>query len=212
MTLAGSASAIHRVNVVLMQVAIVALFVGAALAGFFIARAMPPDPVVITVRPETFEASGSRASRGSMLPAAGQSTTVAGQPATSQVPCTLPAPDAVSTCVNGFWQTPPTGTGGGGRSDLANGCVTMPPTNEMICRNGVWIVRGGETPDQNGTTSATGDSTRRPSVETPSAPSIATTTPSEPTTMNVRPTTNVPQAVPSGSAEDPLTGNADHRQ
>jgi hypothetical protein len=182
---------IRRVGGLLMRPSIKALFVaGAALTGYVAAHATPPEPIVITQSPETLEARGARAPRGTAFaaPPAGQTTTAAGQTATAQVACTLPAPDASSTCVNGFWQAP-AGTGAGAaRFDRANGCVTVQPANDMICRNGLWTLRGADTSGQNSATTTTTDPMRPPSFEAP---------PSVPSTTNVSPTMS------SGNAANP---------
>src|SRR5262245_42988451 len=89
-----------------MARALKALLVAAAvLVGYEAARATPPAPIVVTVSDESLQAGSGRAPRGAALPPApaaqGAQTTT-----TTQVPCTSPAPDATSTCVNGFWQSP----------------------------------------------------------------------------------------------------------
>jgi hypothetical protein len=190
-----STTALRRVGGLLMRPSVKALFVaGAALTGYLAAHATPPEPVVITISPETLEARGGRAPRGTAFAAspAGQTTTVAGQTTTAQVACSSPAPDASSTCVNGFWQAPAPSAAGAARFDRANGCVTVQPANGMICRNGLWALRGGETADQNSAPTTTTDPMRPLSFEAPSVPS----------TTNVLPTMS-----PGNSANAAATGS-----
>ncbi len=173
-------TAMRRVCSLLARPSVKALFVAAAaLTGYLAARATPLEPVVITLSPETLEARGGRAPRGTAFaaPPAGQTTTAAGQTATAQVACTLPAPDASSICVNGFWQAPSGTEAGAARFDRANGCVTVQPANDMICRNGLWTLRGAETPALNGGTATTTDPMRPPSFEAPPVPSTTNVSP-----------------------------------
>jgi hypothetical protein len=209
----GRTTTVMRCAVSLLtRPAVKALFVaGAALTGYHAARATPPAPAVVTLSPETLEARAGRVPRGTALaaPPSGQTgtsgqTATSGQTTTTQVACTSPAPDASATCVNGFWQTPAAATTGAGaaRFDRANGCVTVQPANDMICRSGLWTLRGAETAfvgqqpsipgspaitasDPNAaTTSTTTDPTRPPSLQVPSittvSPALSAGTPANP--------------------------------
>ena len=124
----------------------VLLIVVAALIGYEAARATSPKPIVVTVSDETLQAGGGLAPRGAALPAAptAQGAPGAQTPTAAQVPCTSPAPDTSSTCVNGFWQAPAAAATGAARFDRENGCVTVQPANDMVCRNGLWALRGTE--------------------------------------------------------------------
>ena len=135
-----------RVAGLLTRPAVMVLLIAvAALAGHIAARATPPEPVVVTQNPQPREPRGSRAPRGSVVVAPPPAQTAAsGQTTATQVPCTSPAPDASATCVNGFWQTTTAGTTGGARIDRENGCVSAQPASDMICRNGLWTLRGAE--------------------------------------------------------------------
>ena len=128
---------------ILKQPAVTVLLVAAsALTGYVTARASPPQPIVVTVSSESLEAQGRRGPRGSvLLPTTTQTTSA---PTTTQVACTLPPPDSSATCVNGFWQAAAAATEGSARFDRANGCVTVQPANDMMCRNGLWTLRGSE--------------------------------------------------------------------
>jgi hypothetical protein len=124
----------------------VLLIVVAAMIGYEVARATPPKPIVVTVSDEVLQAGGGRAPRSAALPAAQTAQGVQGAQTTTaaQAPCTSPAPDASSTCVNGFWQAPAAAATGAARFDRENGCVTIQPANDMVCRNGLWVLRGTE--------------------------------------------------------------------
>ena len=191
-----SLTPVRRVGNLLTRPFVKALFLaGAALTGYVAAHSTPPEPIVITLSPEALETRGGRAPRGTAFaaPAAAPATTAGGQTATAQVACTLPAPDAGSTCVNGFWQAPTGTETGNARFDRANGCVTMQPANDMVCRSGLWTLRGAETPGQNGATTTTIDPMRPPSFEAPPA---------------VTSTTNVSPTMSSGSAANPATAGS----
>jgi hypothetical protein len=186
-------TAMRRVGGLLTRPPFKALYVaGAVLAGYLAAHAAPPAPVLIEVSPETLDARGGRAPRGMAVgaPPAGQTATVA-----AQVPCTSPAPDPSSTCLNGFWQAPATAGSvagsGAARFDRANGCVTVQPANNMVCRNGLWTMIGAETPVGGLQTSSIQNS-----------PETTTQSPS----INALPmssTTNVSPAMATGSSANP---------
>ena len=188
-----STTAMRRVGGLLTRPFFKALYVaGAALTGYLVAQATPPEPVLIAVSPETLDARGGRAPRGMAVgaPPAGQTATVA-----AQVPCTSPAPDPSSTCLNGFWQAPATAGSvagsGAARFDRANGCVTVQPANNMVCRNGLWTMIGAETPVGGLQTSSIQNS-----------PETTTQSPS----INVSPmssTTNVSPTMATGSSANP---------
>ena len=184
---APNTTAMRRVGGLLTRPFLKPLYVaGAMLAGYLAAQAAPPAPVLIAVGPETLEPRGGRAPRGMAVgaPPAGQTATVA------QVPCTSPAPDPGATCVNNFWQVPAPAASGSGaaRFDRANGCVTVQPANNMICRNGLWTMSGTEPAPGTPQTSSTPDSPET----TTAAPSLG----ASPVTS----TTNVPPTMATGSS------------
>ena len=172
--------------------------VGAVCSGYFAARAEPPAPDVVTMSTESLEALGGvRGPRQSVLalPTTGQ--TPPGQSATPQVPCTQAAPDPSSTCVNGFWQPPAAAStaGGAARIDRANGCLTMQPMSDMICRNGLWTLRGADT---TGTTQPVSSLNSPPPAPDPDAASTL-----DPTRPPASATLSTPPSMmlsPSGAA------------
>jgi len=113
-------------------------------AGYRIAKATPPDPVLMT---REAPLAYSRPSAGRIV----ASTTTS--PDATATTCAGTPPGPSWTCQNGVWQTGPApssgdGAGGGGAGRTAGGCATETPGPSFVCQSGTWTLPVPEGPMQ----------------------------------------------------------------